>query len=148
MNLTDPLCHSATLPIAVPALEAFEFMTDTDMMGQWSFGTWGLKPAGNGLYVGSSLFADHETYCRLKISRTLLQLDYEVGADPANLVPRIIARVTPGEHVGRGAHNCLVSLISWRSEAVSDERWSLTCAAHETEIFRIRHLIESRHEAK
>lgn len=144
MNLTDPLCHTATLPIPVPASEAFEFMTDVSMMGQWAFGAWGLKPAGNGIFVGKSMFEDMEVYCRLNASRDLLQLDYEVGDDPANLVPRIISKVIPGEHVGRGAGNCLVSLISWRSEAVSDERWCLTCASHETEIYRIRHLIESR----
>lgn len=145
MNLTDTLCHTATLPMRVPAPEAFEFMTDTDMMAQWSFGAWGLKPAGDGLFVGKSLFEDLEVYCRLKASRELLQLDYEVGEDPANLVPRIISRIIPGEHIGRGAGNCLVSLIAWRSEAVSDERWRMTCVSHEAEIFRIRHLLESRY---
>ena len=144
MNLSDPLCHTATLPIAVPALEAFEFLTDTEMMGQWAFGAWGLKPAGSDTFIGKSLYEDLEVYCRLKARRDLLQLDYEVGEDPALLVTRIISKVIPGENVGRGADNCLLSLISWRSSAVSDERWRLGCATHEAEIFRIRHLIESR----
>ncbi len=144
MTLTDPLCHTATLPLPVPALEAFEFMTDAEMMGQWAFGAWGLKPVGNGIFIGRSMFEDMEAYCRLNACRELLQIDYEVGVDPANLAARIISRIIPGEHLGRGAGNCLVSLIVWRSEAVSDDRWQLTCVSHEIEVFRIRHLIESR----
>lgn len=144
MNLSDPFCHSATLPMPVPALEAFEFLTDTEMMGQWAFGAWGLKPAGDGVFVGNSMFEDLEVYCRLNTSRELLQVDYEVGEDPASLAPRIISKVIPGEHLGRGADTCLVSLIAWRSETVSEERWCLTCASHETEMYRIRHLIEDR----
>ena len=145
MNLSDPLCHTATLPISVPAEEAFEFMTDTEMMGQWAFGSWGLKPAGNNILIGKSLYEDLEVYCRMKINRDMLQLDYEVGDAPGHLVPRIISRVIPGVHIGMGAGSCLLSMISWRSAAVSDERWRLTCASHEAEIFRIRHLIENRH---
>ena len=143
MNLSDPLCHTATLPITVPAIEAFEFLTDTEMMGRWAFGAWGLKPAGNDTFVGKSLYEDLEVYCRLKANRELLQVDYEVGEDPARLVPRIISRVIPGEHIDRGAGNCLLSLVAWRSADAGDERWRLTCASHEAEIFRIRHLIES-----
>ena len=145
MNLSDSLCHTATLPISAPAQEAFEFLTDSEMMGQWAFGAWGLKPAGNDTFIGKSLYEDLEVYCRLNANRDLLQMDYEVGDDPAHLVPRIISRVIPGEHIGRDAGSCLLSMISWRSAAVSDERWRLTCASHEAEIFRIRHLIESRH---
>ena len=144
MNLSDPLCHTATLPIAVPALEAYEFLTDMEMMGQWAFGAWGLKPAGNDTFVGKSLYEDLEVYCRLKANRDLLQLDYETGEDPALLAPRIISRVIPGENVGRGSGHCLLSLVAWRSETSSAERWRLTCATHEAEIFRIRHLVESR----
>ena len=146
MNLSDPLCHTATLPISAPARETFEFMTDTERMGQWAFGAWGLKPAGNGTFVGKSLYEDLEVYCRLKPNRELLQVDYEVGEDPARLVPRIISRVIPGEHVGRGAGNCLLSLVAWRSASAGDERWRLTCASHEAEIFRIRYLVESRQQ--
>ena len=144
MNLSDPLCHTATLPISAPAQEAFEFMTDAEMMGQWAFGAWGLKPARNDTFIGKSLYEDLEVYCRLNANRDLLQVDYEVGDDPTRLVPRIISRVIPGEHLGMGAGSCLLSMISWRSATVSDERWRLTCASHEAEIFRIRHLIESR----
>ena len=143
MNLTDPLCHTATLPIAAPAEEVFEFMGDLEMMGQWAFGAWGLKPAGNGIFVGQSLFEDVAVYCRLRAERELLQLDYAVGEDPDNLIPRIISRVIPGAYLGRSADSCLLSLIAWRSEAASDERWRLTCASHEAEIFRIRYMIEA-----
>ena len=115
MNLSDPLCHTATLTISAPAEEAFEFMTDTEMMGQWAFGAWGLKPAGNDTFIGKSLYEDLEVYCRLKANRDLLQMDYEVGEDPAHLVPRIISKVIPGEYIGREAGSCLVSMISWRS---------------------------------
>ena len=105
----------------------------------------GTETCRNDTFIGKSLYEDLEVYCRLNANRDLLQMDYEVGDDPAHLVPRIISRVIPGEHIGRDAGSCLLSMISWRSAAMSEERWRLTCASHEAEIFRIRHLIESRH---
>ena len=75
-----------------------------------------------------------------------MQMDYEVGDDPTRLVPRIISRVIPGEHIGMGCRQLPAEpdCLAQRNRA-SDERWRLTCASHEAEIFRIRHLIESRH---
>ena len=145
MNLSDPLCHTATLPIGVSAEKTFEFMTNTEMMGRWAFGAWELKPAKGDILIGKSLFEDLEVYCRIKANRDILQLDYEVGEDPVHLVPRIISKIIPGEYIGRDADSCLLSMISWRSATASDERWRLTCGSHEAEVFRIRHLVETQY---
>lgn len=144
MNLSDSYCHTATLPIAASAEGAFEFMTNTEMMGQWAFGSWGLEPHKGDTYKGYSLYEDLEVFCRLSVNRDIFQIDYQVGDDPDNLLPRIVSKVIPGENIGMDADCCLLSMISWRSANTSDERWQLTCGSHEAEIFRIRHLIETQ----
>jgi hypothetical protein len=38
---------------------------------------------------------------------------------------------------------CLVTLISWRAEGMSDSRWRRLCVSHETQMYIIKHMIES-----
>ena len=145
MNLSDPLCHTATIKIGVSSEKAFEFMTDAANTGQWAFGSWGLQSAKEDIFVGRSLYDGGEVFCRIKATHEILQLDYEVGEDPDKLVPRIAAKIIPGEILGGDADSCLLTMISWRSNAASDECWRLTCGSHEAEVFRIRYLIESQY---
>jgi hypothetical protein len=143
MLLFDPLCHTASISVAVPADKLFEFMADAQTMGKWSFGTWGvLQPAGSDLHVGTSLLNGRKTYIRIHADPKRLQVDYEVGESADSVVPRIMCKIIPGAHLGIAGDACLLTLIAWRSASASDERWRQTCASHEFEIFRIKGLAE------
>ena len=57
--------------------------------------------------------------------------------------PRISARVVPGPLVGRAAATCLVTLLAWRTSAMSDARWAQLVAAHEVEILALQQRIDA-----
>jgi hypothetical protein len=139
---TDDLCHTATIRIAAPALRVFDFLADGRQLGEWSFGCWQTQELPEGLFTGTSLMTGSSTFVRILADSTRLQIDYAVGRSPDALAPIILARVLPGTLMGETDAICFLSLIAWRGTA-PEERWRQIGAAHELEIFRIRHLIEA-----
>ncbi len=143
MTDSDIHCHTASIAVAVSPQTALAFMADGVKQGQWSFGSWQRRRAGDDLYTGTSLFTGQQTYVAIKADPDKLLIDYAVGADPDNLSPRIMARIIPGDVLGLEPGKCLISLIVWRTADMSDERWHLLSVSHETEMYLIRHLLES-----
>ena len=142
MILTDSLCHTATIRIGAAARRVFGFMADGRRLGEWSLGCWQTKPMADGVFAGTSLMTGSPTFVRIDADAARLQIDYAVGRSPEALSPLIIARVLPGTMMGEADTACFLSLIAWRGTA-AEERWRQICAAHELEMFRIRHLIEA-----
>lgn len=143
MTDSDIHCHTASIAVAVAPETAFAFMADGVKQGEWSFGSWQRARVGDDLYTGTSLFTGQQSYVRIKADPDKLLIDYAVGAAPDALSPRIMARIIPGEVLGLEPGQCLVSLIVWRTADMSDERWHLLSVSHETEMYIIRHLLES-----
>jgi hypothetical protein len=131
------LFHAATAEVGVPAEQAFEYVADGIRQGEWTLGCWDRERVGDDLYRGRSLYDGRETYVRVLPRRELLLVDFEVGAAPDALVPRISARVRP-----RGKGACIVTLTAWRTPDQDDESWQRTCDLHQAEI----HLIKGRLE--
>jgi hypothetical protein len=142
MILTDSLCHTATIRIAAPAPRVFDFLADGQKLGKWSFGCWQTKALPDGVFTGTNLMTGSSTFVRIDADPERLQIDYAVGRSAEALTPLIIARVLPGAMMGEADENSFASLIVWRGTA-PEERWRQICAAHELEMFRIRHLIEN-----
>jgi hypothetical protein len=142
MLLTDTLCHSSSIEVQAEAAVAFEFMKQGKALGQWAFGSWNTEPFKGDIFIGMSLFDGNRTYVRIVPHESVRQIDYELGSTPELLLPRIVARVFDGEMMGISKSACIVSVISWRTGGVSDDRWRLTCSVHEAEVFRLRYLIE------
>ena len=148
MTTTDPFCHTASIEVDVPALQAFEFMADGMKQGKWALGSWDRAAPKDGVFKGTSLFSGEKTYVRIETDAQNYIVYYDVGAspDPAKMARRIMARIVPGPVVGMDEENCIVSLIAWRVEGMSVRRWHQLCVSHETEVLMIKHQIES--EAK
>lgn len=139
MLLTDALIHTASIPIAAKPSALFGYVSDGRRLGEWAFGSWNTRLFKDDVYIGQSLFDGKELYIRVKPYPPMLQIDFEVGRAPDQLLPRITARILPPELVGISEEHSLFSIISWRTKDIPDERWRLTCAAHEAEVFRLRH---------
>jgi len=93
---------------------------------------------------GTAMFNHGNFFIPLGVDRVLrLLVDFQMGHEPDKLLQRIMARIVPGPEVNRGSDTCLVSLISWRAEGMSDARWKRLCVSHETQMFIIKHMIES-----
>ena len=131
------LFDAATAEIAVPAEHAFDYLVDGIRQGEWTLGCVEREQVGDDLFRGRSLYDGGETYVRVLPRRELLLVDFEVGASPDALVPRISARVRP-----RGADACVVTLMVWRMPEQDDESWQRVRDLHQAEI----HLVKGRLE--
>lgn len=143
MFLTDDYCYTATVLVKASADHAMKFLKDPIKVGEWAFGSWQpIKELDDGIFQGTSLYDGGSTVYKLNVYEKFYQIDYEVGYLGGELVPWIVARITPGKVVGQDPDSCLLSMIAWRNAEWSDEDWKLVGATHEAEVFRIRYLVE------
>ena len=134
---------TASVAIERNAEAVFKFMADPNKMDLWSFGSWRISVDGYGLVHGRSIF-DGSTACvRIEPDAQNRLIDYCIGTTPENLEPRIFVRVTPGEVTGSSALNCILSMVAFRTEAMSDDRWHRLVTAHAFEVQLIKSLLEN-----
>ena len=134
---------TASVTIERSAEAVFKFMSDPEKMDLWSFGTWRISVDDNGLVHGRSIF-DGSTACvRIEPNAQNRLIDYWVGANSENLAPRIFVRITPGEVTGSSTLNCIWSMVSFRTEAMSDDRWHRLVTAHALEVQLIKSVLEN-----
>ena len=135
------LAHAVTAECAVPARRAYAFLADGREVGRWALGSFGARKVGRNLFRGRSLFDGTEVLYRPVGDAARLIVDYHVGIDARALVPRIMARVVPGEITGRDPGSCLVTLVAWRDASMSEARWQRLIACHATEILLVQALL-------
>ena len=146
--MIDAYCHTSSIEVAVPAEVAFEIMCDGVKQGQWAWGSASRREIEPGLYVGTSVFDGKETWVRIYADHKRLTVDYDVGRTRDALSFRNASRVVPGAVLGRDPNTCIVTLLSWRSAAQTDQAWQQTCTVHEAEMYLIRGLLERGRAAK
>ena len=134
---------TASITIERSAEAVFEFMSNSNKMDLWSFGTWRINVDSDGLVHGRSIF-DGSTACvRIESNAQIRLIDYWVGTNSENLAPRIFVRITPGNVTGSSALNCILSMVSFRTEGMSDDRWHRLVTAHAFEVQLIKSLLEN-----
>jgi len=134
---------SVSVVIERNAEAVFKFMSDPNKMDLWSFGTWRINVDSDGLVYGRSIF-DGSTACvRIESNEQNRLIDYWVGTDSENLAPRIFVRITPSEVIGSSTLNCILLMVSFRTAAMSDDRWHKLVTAHAFEVQLIKSLLES-----
>ena len=122
----------------MPARRAYDFLTDGLAVGRWALGSFDAQKVGQDLIRGRSLFDGAEVLYRPVGDPGRLIVDYHVGTDPTSLVPRVMARVIPGEATGRDTGSCLVTLVAWRDASMSEARWARLVACHDVEILLVQ----------
>ena len=135
------LSHCVSAECAVPARRAYAFLLDGRAVGRWALGSFGARRVGPNLFRGRSLFDDTDVLYRPVGDAGRLIVDYHVGTDPRALVPRVMARVIPGDATGRVPGSCLVTLVAWRDASMSEARWERLVACHEVEIRLVQALL-------
>jgi hypothetical protein len=142
------LSHCVTAECAVPARRAYEFLSDGIAVGRWALGSFDARRVGPNLFRGRSLFDGAEVLYRPVGDAARLIVDYHVGTSPRALVPRVMARVVPGESTGRSRRSCLVSLLAWRDASMSTARWERLIACHEVEIRLVQAQLTARRRGR
>ena len=134
---------TASVTIERNAEAVFKFMSDPNKMDLWSFGTWRISVDDDGLVHGRSIFDGSIACVRIESNAQNRLIDYWVGANSEKLAPRIFVRITPGEVTGSSTLNCILSMVSFRTEAMSDDRWHRLVTAHAFEVQLIKSLLEN-----
>jgi hypothetical protein len=142
------LSHCVTAECAVSAQRAYAFLTDGLEVGRWALGSFDARKVGRNLFRGRSLFDGTEVLYRPVGDVARLIVDYHVGTKPQALVPRVMARVVPGDTTGRGKGSCLVTLLAWRDVSMSQARWERLVACHDVEIRLVQALLTGRRRSR
>lgn len=142
MPTDDPNSHTASIEVAVPAKQAFEFMADGLKQSHWALGSVDRRALGDGIFVGRSSFDGSDLYVKLDSYPDLLLVDYSVGDSPDDLTPEVEVRVRPGSWLGRDDSVSVVTMTIWKWAGVSDEEWAMHYHLWKTEVHLIKGAIE------
>jgi hypothetical protein len=121
------LCHATVA-------EAMRHLATAPGMARWALGLWNCREVEPGLFTGESLFDGTVAWAKVVKLAGVDAVDYHVGAAPARLLPRIHARVVDGPLLGHPPGTCVVSLLAWQPEGMSEARWRRLVVSHEAEI--------------
>ncbi|MEX3012057.1 hypothetical protein [Hoeflea sp. TYP-13] len=137
--------HVVSVEIERPASDVFAFVSTPQNLDQWTFGTWQIEIDEDGLVHGTSLFDASSVYVRVDPDPDRLIVDYHIAnAKDGPLIPRIMARVTPGEFLDRPTNRSVLSLLTWRMAGSDDFSWYKLTTIHETEILLVKSIIEQQ----
>jgi uncharacterized protein YndB with AHSA1/START domain len=137
--------HIASVEIERPAAEVFEFIATPTNLDKWTFGTWQIEIDTDGLVRGTSLFDGETVYVRPDPDPRRMMVDYHLSKTSTGpMVPRILARVVPGDQLGKPADHCVLSLVTWRSAEHDDFTWHKLTTVHETEILLVKSILEQK----
>ena len=112
-------------------------------MARWCLGLFETRDLGDGLVTGRSLFDGAAGFARIDTDPQRLTITWHLGANPAELAPRIHAQVVPGPVLGHADDRVLVAMWAYRPAGMTDDRWGRRVAAHEAEIELIRAQLEA-----
>ena len=135
--------HIASIAVRKSAEVVFAFMADPAKLDRWSFGTWETEIGADGLVTGTSIFDGARILVRIDADAEHFLIDYRLGLDPENLLPRINVRVVPGVNLGLDPKSCVLTFTAWRAAPMDDDRWRRLTASHEFEVVLIKNLLEN-----
>ena len=117
--------------------ELFDFMQDRNKINEWSLG---IKWINNGREItkGTSNYDDSISYLKITNKKDIKQITYWIGTDINNLVPRIYVYIikTDKNYINK------LSMVSYRTQDMDDERWKNLKESHKKEVKIIKKLIE------
>jgi hypothetical protein len=124
-------------------------MADGLAVGGWALGSFDTERIDDrGTVRGITLDTQDETFVRPVVHREQGIVVYEVAygenVDLDQMTPWIWAIVQPGDRFGFSTDSCVISMIAWRLEGMSDEVWKHVCIYHDAEILLIKGQVERR----
>jgi hypothetical protein len=135
-----------------PAEIALDFLADGLALGGWALGSFATELIDDrGTVRGVTLDTHDETFVRPVLHRgqgiVVYEVAYGENVDLDQMTPWIWAIVQPGDRLGFSSDSCVISMVAWRLEGMSDEAWQHICVYHDTEILLIKGQVERRARA-
>jgi hypothetical protein len=132
--------------IDCPAEQVLAFMADPQKLGLWAFGSWNTLVDETELIRGFSIKDGSQIFVRISSDENRGLIDYHVGVQPNQLVPRIFARVFPGTAFGGNDQESGLMMSALRTDDMDDARWKDLRETHAVEIGLIKAAIETGYD--
>lgn len=117
----------------------YQYMSNITNINEWSIGIhWDIT--NDKIVQGISSYDDSISYLKIVKNDKIKKVDYWIGEDISDLVPRIYIRVLPTEDKKRNK----LKMVAFRSDNMDDERWKRLKDAHQSELITIREILCSK----
>jgi len=136
--------HSSSDLAAVAADVLFDFVSNGEVYGQW---TWGRTPRtriADTTFRCPSEFGGPDLLLRLDIDHDRRVVDFYVGETAERMLLQQSARVFPGPVFDFGADNALVTFTQWRAAAQPAFEWERAIASQEQELILTKAVVERK----
>lgn len=137
---------TAQIIIDKPATEVFTFLSDPYNLDLWSFGTWQIEVDATGLVKGNALHTGQINYVRIQAHADQQLIDFWLGSSTDAMLPRIFARVIPGNSFAATAESSMLLLVALRTSEMTEQRWQSLKSAHAVEVGLIKSLVETGYD--
>ena len=141
--MDDGRAHICSAGVDCPAGDAMAFLQAPENLASWAAGMGEARVCADGLIEGTFPETKRPIWARIDADPERCTICFHVGPDRNSLVPRIMARVVPGNVLDGDSRTCVVSLIAWRQVTMNDARWAGLKSGHEREVLTIKRLIEA-----
>jgi len=118
--------------------EIFDFMQDMSKINLWSLGIEWNTPSNHEIIEGISKYDNSTLYLKITTKENIKQITYWIGNNINNLVPRIYVYIIKTDKY----YSNKLSMVSYRTQDMDDERWGGLKESHKKEVKIIKNLIE------
>ena len=139
--MTDQYAHICSTRLKCTVEKIEEFLTSPHQLNQWAVGMGATTIHDDGLIEGYSEATGNPIFARIDLDPIHHTIYYHLGGSPEYLVPRIVIQIKSGDILESRDSTSVISMIAWRQDTMTDERWSQLKTLHENEIKEVRRLI-------
>lgn len=139
--------HIVNVHIDAPARDVFDYVADGRNMADWSLGGFHTEHASPTYYSGRSLIDGELIHVEIEADQSQLTVQFRVGATRDQMHGNIRCEILPKAVLDLPANTCVLSLIAWRPQLMSADRWRQLCASHELEVLIIRNRFNKKTSA-
>ena len=117
----------------------FDFMSDIKNINLWSFGIkWDITSKDQ-VIKGVSKHNNSISYLKIIKDLRIKKIDYWIGEDDNNLIPRIYVHIEPFNNINKSK----LSMVSFKTNDMDLKRWTSLIELHQLELTKIKELLST-----
>ena len=117
----------------------FDFMSDIKNINLWSFGIkWDITSKDQ-VIKGVSKHNNSISYLKIIKDLRIKKIDYWIGEDDNNLIPRIYVHIEPFNNINKSK----LSMVSFKTNDMDLKRWTSLIEVHQLELTKIKELLST-----
>ena len=117
----------------------FDFMSDIKNINLWSFGIkWDITSKDQ-VIKGVSKHNNSISYLKIIKDLRIKKIDYWIGEDDNNLIPRIYVHIEPFNNINKSK----LSMVSFKTNDMDLKIWTSLIELHQLELTKIKELLST-----